>query len=117
MKDARAFFDDGKMEIEIGSIVDSPYISARWEFIGAYTGGMPDAKAEVGEIMSFNGMDILEIENGKIKSYWVSSNGVYLMEQLVAFFSSSFIMCSMQSINDLRTVFEVKNRAHGCLDS
>lgn len=73
------------MEIEVGPIVDSPYISARWKFTGAYKGNMPDAKAETGKIMGFSGMDILQIKDGKIKSYWVSSDGIHLMEQLGIF--------------------------------
>lgn len=85
IKDACAFFDDVMMEIEVGPIVDRPYISARWQFIGAYKGGMPGATAEEGKIMSFNGMDILQIEDGKITDYWVSSDGVHLMEQLGVF--------------------------------
>ncbi|WP_018932947.1 ester cyclase [Gracilibacillus lacisalsi] len=85
IKDACAFFDDVDMTVVVGPIIDSPYVSARWQFAGAYKGGMPGAKAEVGKIISFNGMDIMQVEDGKIKGYWVSSDGVHLMEQLGVF--------------------------------
>ncbi|MGN8646555.1 ester cyclase [Gracilibacillus sp. HCP3S3_G5_1] len=85
IKDACAFFDDVNMKVVVGPIIDSPYVSARWQFTGAYKGGMPAAKAEVGKIISFNGMDIMQVEDGKIKGYWVSSDGVHLMEQLEVF--------------------------------
>lgn len=73
------------MTIEVGPIVDKSYVSARWKFIGSYKGGMQSAKAEIGEKMSFNGMDILFVKDGLIKNYWVSSDGVHLMEQLGMF--------------------------------
>jgi predicted ester cyclase len=83
--DGCTFFDDVNMTIEVGPIVDEPYVSARWKFKGYYKGGMPGAKAEVGEKVSFNGMDILFVKDGLIKDYWVSSDGVHLMEQLRIF--------------------------------
>src|SRR5690625_4135182 len=48
IKDGCAYFDNVKMTIKVGPIVDSPYVSARWEFAGAYKGGIPDTKAEIG---------------------------------------------------------------------
>ncbi|RIU92051.1 ester cyclase [Oceanobacillus picturae] len=80
--DGCSFFNDVKMTIEVGPIVDKSYVAARWKFTGSYKGGMQGAKAEIGEKMSFNGMDILFVEDGLIKDYWVSSDGVSLMEQL-----------------------------------
>lgn len=34
--DGCAFFDDVKMTIEVGPIVNKSYVSARWEFTGSY---------------------------------------------------------------------------------
>ncbi|WP_238590971.1 hypothetical protein [Oceanobacillus picturae] len=36
---------------------------------------MQGAKTEIGEKMGFKGMDVLFVENGLIKEYWVSSDG------------------------------------------
>ncbi|MFD2925273.1 ester cyclase [Halobacillus naozhouensis] len=83
--DGCAFFNNVKMTIEVGPIVDRPYVSARWKFTGVYNGGMPGAKAEMGKKISFNGTDIFLVQEGKIKDYWVSSDGIYLMEQLGVF--------------------------------
>jgi hypothetical protein len=46
------------MSIEVGPIVDESNVSVRWKFTGYYKRSMSGAKAEVGEKMSFNGMDI-----------------------------------------------------------
>ncbi|MYL56652.1 hypothetical protein GLW20_03945 [Virgibacillus halodenitrificans] len=43
---------------------------------------MPGAKAEARKIISFNGMDILQVEDRNINGYWVSSDGVHLIKQL-----------------------------------
>ena len=85
ISDGCSFFDDVTMTIEVGPIIDEPYVSARWKFTGYYNGGMRGAKAEVGEKVSFNGMDILFVKDGKIMDYWVSSDGIHLMEQLGLF--------------------------------
>jgi predicted ester cyclase len=77
-----AFFSHIQMTIEVGPIVEKDYISARWKFSGSYKGGMPGAKADVGKEISFMGIDIFLLKEGKIKEYWVSSDGIYLMKQL-----------------------------------
>lgn len=83
--DGCLFFDDVLMEVEVGPIVNPPYISARWKFSGTYKGGMPDAKAEASEKMSFNGTDIFRLKYGRITDYWVTSDGIHLMKQLGMF--------------------------------
>ncbi|WP_404457205.1 ester cyclase [Oceanobacillus kapialis] len=85
IKDGHAYFDNVKMLVEVGPIVDKSYVSARWKFIGSYKGGMQGAKAEIGEEVSFNGMDMFYVNDGLIKEYWVSSDGISLMEQLGIF--------------------------------
>ena len=77
-----AFFDNGKTSVEIGPIEENGYVSARWKFTGTYNGKIPGAQAEAGEVISFHGMDIFFLEEGKIKDYWVCSDGVHLMQQL-----------------------------------
>lgn len=79
------FFRDIEMTLEVGPIVEDDYISARWIFSGIYKGGMDSAKVRSGKSISFSGIDILRIKEGKIKEYWVSSDGIYLMKQLEMF--------------------------------
>ncbi|MFA1822467.1 ester cyclase [Virgibacillus oceani] len=83
--DGCSFFNDVKMMVEVGPIVDAPYVSAHWRFSGTYKGGMPGAKAEVGKKMNFNGTDIFLVKDGKIIDYWATSDGVYLLKQLGMF--------------------------------
>ncbi|WP_130859948.1 ester cyclase [Gracilibacillus phocaeensis] len=77
-----AFFDDVKMSIETGPIEEGNYVSARWRFTGTYNGTMPGAQAKAGKVIAFQGMDIFFLEDGKIKDYWVSSDGVHFMQQM-----------------------------------
>lgn len=83
--DGRAYFTDVEMTLEVGPISDGAYVSARWKFSGVYNGKMPVAQADPEKKMSFHGMDIFRVENGKVKDYWVSSDGMDLMEQLGIF--------------------------------
>ncbi|GAA0381778.1 ester cyclase [Bacillus horti] len=85
IQDGCAFFDDVVMSIEVGPIVADPYVSARWRFTGKYKGGMNGAQADIGEEVSFHGMDIFLVNDGKIKEYWVSSDGIHLLVQLKMF--------------------------------
>ncbi|MFS0726961.1 ester cyclase [Paenibacillus sp. 1P07SE] len=83
--DGRRYFDEVQMEVVVGPLVDAPYVSARWKFTGTYNGEMSGAKAEAGKVMSFGGTDLFLIEDGLFKAYWVSSDGLHLMEQLGVF--------------------------------
>ncbi len=76
------FFTDVKMSIEVGPIEEDDHVSARWKFTGTYNGKLSGAKAEAGKVISFYGMDIFLLEEGKIKDYWVCSDGVHFMQQL-----------------------------------
>lgn len=76
------YFSDIEMSLEVGPIIEGDYLSARWNFRGSYQGGMQEAQIKVGQTISFGGIDIFRIDDGKIKEYWVSSDGVYLMQQL-----------------------------------
>lgn len=79
---AKVLFDRVTMTVDVGPIEEGEYVSARWTFSGNYLGGMPGAKAEIGKTVAFSGSDFLRIEDGKITEYWVSSDGIYLLEQL-----------------------------------
>lgn len=75
-------FSSIRFQIEVGPIIDGDLLSARWTSRGTYQGGLPGAKAPAGTEVQFGGIDILKIKSGKIIEYWVSSDGLHLMEQL-----------------------------------
>lgn len=85
ISDGLALFDEAKMSIEVGPIEEKAYVTARWKFSGKFKGGMSEAKAKPGKEMTFHGIDMFLIENEKIKEYWVSSDGLSLMEQMELF--------------------------------
>ena len=80
----RAPFSELVFAIEVGPIVEGDMIAARWTAIGVYAGGMPGATAPEGTAVNFGGIDIMRVENGRLAEYWVSSDGVALMQQLGA---------------------------------
>lgn len=82
IQSAKHYFDKGKMSVVVGPIEKDGYISARWNYSGKYNGKMKEAKVENGKEISFSGIDIFHIENGRIKDYWVSSDSVDFMKQL-----------------------------------
>lgn len=67
---------------EVEPIIDGNRLAARWICEGSYQGGLPGATAPAGTSITFGGIDILFIQSGKIKEYWVSSDGLDLMHQL-----------------------------------
>lgn len=79
---AKVLFDRVSMTVDVGPIEEGEYVSARWTFSGNYLGGMPGAQAEVGKRVAFSGNDMLRIKEGMITDYWVTSDGIHLLEQL-----------------------------------
>lgn len=80
----RAAFSDLTFEIEIGPIVEGDMLAARWVGRGRYAGGMPGASAPEGTEVTFGGIDIMRVADGRLAEYWVSSDGISLMQQLGA---------------------------------
>ena len=78
----RAPFDDIRFELEVGPIVEGDKITARWCASGRYVGGLPSATVPLGTPVTFCGMDICRVEDGRFVEYWVSSDGAHLMAQL-----------------------------------
>ena len=70
--------------LEVGPIVEGDMLAARWTGRGTYAGGIPGASAPAGTEVSFGGIDIMRIEDGRLAEYWVSSDGLELMGQLGA---------------------------------
>jgi predicted ester cyclase len=80
----RAPFSEVSFAIEVGPIVEGDMVAARWTGRARYAGGIPGATAPAGTEVTFGGIDIMRIENGRLAEYWVSSDGIALMQQLGA---------------------------------
>lgn len=80
----RAPFDDPVFAVEVEPIIEGNRLAARWTMTGRYRGGIPGASAPAGTEITFGGIDIWHVEDGKIVEYWISSDGLYLMAQLNA---------------------------------
>ncbi len=77
-----ALFTNVQLTLDGDSVADEDKIVGRWLFRGTYHGGLPGATTPVGAQIAFHGIDILRIADAKIVEYWVSSDGMYLMQQL-----------------------------------
>jgi predicted ester cyclase len=82
----RAPFEDVRLALDAGPVVDGDTVAGRWTFHGAYLGGLPGATAPAGTRVAFSGMDMLRIDpaSGKFAEYWVVSDTLGLMTQLGA---------------------------------
>ncbi len=80
----RAPFADLTFAVEVGPIAEGDLLAARWTSRGRYRGGLPGATAAAGAPVTFGGMDLFRIENGRIAEYWVSADVYHLMAQLGA---------------------------------
>lgn len=85
IKDRYTFFSNGNTSIEIGPIINEPYVLSHWNFTGVYEGGISEAKVKAGEKIRLKGMDLFLIKKGKIKNYWFSWDRADLMRQLDMF--------------------------------
>ncbi|AQZ69880.1 unnamed protein product [[Actinomadura] parvosata subsp. kistnae] len=82
LRQGHAPFDDVKVTLDVGPIVDGDLVSARWTFAGAYRGGLPGATAAPGTRIAFSGHDILRVREGRFAEYWVISDVQALNRQL-----------------------------------
>ena len=78
----RAPFDPIRFIVDVEPIFDDHMLAARWTCNGTYVGGLEGATAEPGTHIVFGGVDIWRFSDGKVSDYWVSSDGLWLMEQL-----------------------------------
>lgn len=78
----RAPFDDPEFSVEVEPIVEGNRLAGRWTMTGRYRGGLPGTTAAPGTEITFGGIDIWRVEDGKIVEYWVSSDGLHMMAQL-----------------------------------
>lgn len=82
VEQGRAIFDTLTFRAENAPIVEGDRLACRWVGEGTYAGGMPGATAEPGTPLVFRGIDVWQMEDGKVAEYWVSSDGLHLMAQL-----------------------------------
>lgn len=78
----RAPFSPIFFTVDVEPIHDSHMLAARWKCHGTYVGGLPETTAEPGKEIVFGGADFWRFSDGLVSDYWVSSDGLWLMEQL-----------------------------------
>ena len=81
----RGPFSSIAFAIDVGPLVDGDLVAARWSASGVYAGGIPGTSAPAGTEVAFGGTDVLRVAGDRFAEYWVSSDGLSLMEQLGAF--------------------------------
>jgi predicted ester cyclase len=79
---SHAFFSDLRFTVQVGPIVDGDFAVVRWVAESRYRGGIPGAYAAIGTPLRFTGTDILRIEGGKVKDYWLNADTGDLLMQL-----------------------------------
>ncbi|GAA2786278.1 phosphopantetheine-binding protein [Saccharopolyspora taberi] len=80
-----SFDDDARISGELGPFIVGDYAMGRWVFNGVWQGGRPaTATAEPGTPVTFRGVDILRIEDGRIAEYWLTDDQLDLYAQLEA---------------------------------
>ena len=77
----RAIFSSVAFRAEDEPIVEGDRLACRWVGEGVYAGGMPAATAEPGTSITFRGIDVWQLQDGKVVEYWVASDGLHLMAQ------------------------------------
>ncbi len=84
VEQGRAPFDPIFFTVAVEPIYDTHMLAARWKCQGTYIGGVPGATAEPGKEVLFGGADMWRFSDGLVSDYWVSSDGLWLMEQLTS---------------------------------
>ena len=76
----RAAFPDLKVTVD-EVIAEGDWTCLRWHGEGTQTGQLMNIPA-TGKSVHITGMDVLKLENGKIKERWAEINALALMQQL-----------------------------------
>ncbi|MFN3437438.1 MAG: ester cyclase [Acidovorax sp.] len=79
---SHALFGELRFTLQVGPIIDGDFAVLRWVAEGRYRGGIPGASAPIGTPLRFTGTDILRIEGGKVKDYWLNADTGDLLMQL-----------------------------------
>jgi predicted ester cyclase len=84
VEEGRGPFETLTFSIEVGPLVDAggEMVAGRWRAEGTYAGGIPGLDAPRGTPVTWDGTDILRVEDGRFVEYWVSADTHHLMEQL-----------------------------------
>lgn len=82
VEQGRAPFDPIFFTVDVEPVFDDHMLAARWKCHGTYKGGLTNVTAEPGKVIVFGGMDMWRLSDGLVSDYWVSSDGMWLMEQL-----------------------------------
>lgn len=82
VEQGRAPFDPIFFTVDVEPIFDDHMLAARWKCQGTYQGGIPNTTAEPGTEIVFGGADVWRFSDGLVSDYWVSSDGLWLMQQL-----------------------------------
>jgi predicted ester cyclase len=67
--------------VQVGPLVDAPFLVLRWHAKGTYQGGLPGA-ADGPIPLEFYGTDILRIDDGLIAEYWANADSLWVAQQL-----------------------------------
>lgn len=77
----RAAIPDLRFTVQVGPLVDDPYLVLRWHATGTYQGGLPDT-ADGPIPLEFYGTDILKVTDGLIGEYWANADSLWVAQQL-----------------------------------
>lgn len=79
----RAAIPDLVFTVQVGPVVDDPYVTVRWLARGTYAGGIPGSAPEaVGRVVTFSGTDTLRVRDGRIAEYWANADSLWAAQQL-----------------------------------
>jgi len=83
----RQVFPDLTFSTVLGPLVEDRgaqglYVVGHWQATGKYAGGLPGSTVPVGTEVRFNGTDIVRVDQGKAREYWLVSDTIALMRQL-----------------------------------
>ncbi|MEU0725898.1 hypothetical protein [Streptomyces sp. NPDC006140] len=68
IEQAMAAFGDISITVDVGPIIQSDLIAARWTMRARYTGGLDHATAPLGTAIAFSGHDILRVSGASSSS-------------------------------------------------
>jgi predicted ester cyclase len=77
----RTAIPDLAFTVQVGPLVDDPFLVLRWHAKGTYQGGIPGA-ADGPIALEFYGTDILKIDDGLITEYWANADSLWVAQQL-----------------------------------
>ncbi|MEV0297507.1 ester cyclase [Nocardia sp. NPDC050710] len=77
----RAAVPDLRFTVQVGPLVDEPYLVLRWLGRGTYQSGLPGAAPGPTPI-EFFGTDILKVTDNLISEYWANADSMWVVQQL-----------------------------------